>query len=133
MQIICVCVWVQHPYFCEMLAERFLRVHSPHHPLLNLTNKNCINFRATQREHVVRHMITVHKVQPERSAKARKKKRQEISTDTDTEDVSKSNVDDDSKTDVSKEQTTPSEQEQGEENKVPTIPRFSTMTFSSCQ
>ena len=32
------------------------------------------NFRGTQREHVVRHMVTVHKVQPERNSKTRKRK-----------------------------------------------------------
>ena len=75
-------------------------------------------------------MITVHKVQPERSAKARKKKRKEISMDSDMEDVSKRNLDDYAKTDVSEEQTTPSEQEKDEENKVPAIFCYSKMTFS---
>ena len=69
-------------------------------------------------------MITVHKVQPERSTKARKKKREEISTDTNMEDVCEKNVDDDcngERTEVSKEQTITSEQEKDEENKVHTI------------
>ena len=65
-------------------------------------------------------MITVHKVQPERSTKSWKKK----STDTNMEDVSERNVDgdcNDEKTDVSNEQTITSEQEKDEENKVHTI------------
>ena len=69
-------------------------------------------------------MITVHKVQPEKSTKARKKKREEISMDSNTEDVGVRNVYDDcndEKTEVSKEQTITSEQEKGEENKVHTI------------
>ena len=69
-------------------------------------------------------MITVHKVQPEKSMKARKKKREEISMDSNMEDVGERNVYDDcndEKTEVSKEQTITSEQEKGEENKVHTI------------
>ena len=69
-------------------------------------------------------MITVHKVQPEKSTKARKKKREEISMDSNMEDVGERNVYDDcndEKTEVSKEQTITSEQEKGEENKVHTI------------
>ena len=65
-------------------------------------------------------MITVHKVQPERSTKARKKK----GTDINMEDVSERDVDDDcndEKTEVSKEQTVTGEQEKSEENEVHTI------------
>ena len=69
-------------------------------------------------------MITVHKVQPEKSTKARKEKREEISMDSNMEDVGERNVYDDcndEKTEVSKEQTITSEQEKGHENKVHTI------------
>ena len=69
-------------------------------------------------------MITVHKVQPEKSTKARKKKREEISMDSNMEDVGERNVCDDcndERTEVNKQQTITSEQEKGEENKVHTI------------
>ena len=78
------------------------------------------SFRGTQREHVVRHMITVHKVQPEMSARAKKKKKGKTSTVTSSEESNENNMTPEALANVAvyKGKETSGEEGKSEENEV---------------